>query len=221
MRQLVAVVVSLLTCIAGASARTLTVHGPTVAVGVGDAFSVSLTVDGLGDGVAPSVGVFDVDLAFDAGQVMFVDANYGSGLDVLSLGSVRSTTEGVGTINLFELSLDSASDLNSLQPGNFSLATISFRALAAGTSYLNASINAIGDGAGVAIPFAVVNGEVAITAVPEVGSWLLLSIGLGGLLARRRWGVAGCLMARSGDRPAKGGPGPAKLKSRCVRPRQG
>ncbi len=186
MKWLFAVGLAVLALAGGTSAQTLTVEGPAALVRVGEEFSVSLAVDGLGNGVAPSVGVFDVDFAFDASRLVFVDAIYGSGLDVLGLGTVRSTTEGVGTINLFELSLDSARDLNDLQPGAFGLATISFLALAAGTSSLNASINAIGDGDGAPLSFSVANGSVTIAAVPEVGSWLLLSAGLGVLLARRR-----------------------------------
>lgn len=174
----------------GTVAQSLTVVPSGSSIQVGDDFTVSINADGLGDGLAPSIGVFDLNLSFDADRLLFVGANYGSGLDVLGLGSIRSTTEGVGTINLFELSLDSASDLSSLQPGSFSLAVVTFRALAAGNSSLTILTNSIGDGDGVAISLIVTNGQVLISAVPEGQTWLLLIFGLCGLCLFLRVGRA-------------------------------
>jgi hypothetical protein len=100
----------------------------------GNPLSVTLEIFGLSAGTAPSVGTFDFDLGFDPTLLSFMNATYGTGVDIFGLGDLQFTTPGTGTVNLFEVSLDSASDINSFQPASFVLATLSFMALADGTS---------------------------------------------------------------------------------------
>lgn len=118
----------------------------TATVG-GDVF-VDLEISGLGDGSAPSVGVFDLDITFSEAILSFQDLTWGSGLDVLGLGSLQAATLGIGTVNLFELSFDSVIDLNALQPSAFTLATLRFLALGTGESGLGLSVNSLGDADG-------------------------------------------------------------------------
>lgn len=133
-----------LACV-GVQAQTLTVTPSAQTVDVGDAVSVDLRISGLGDGAAPSVGVFDIDFTFDPSLLSFSTVSYGTGLDVLGLGSLQATTPGAGTVNLFELSFDTADDLNAFQSDSFTLATLTFNTLAFGASQLTLSLNAVGD----------------------------------------------------------------------------
>src|SRR5579862_6398887 len=82
---------------------TISVSSSTVALG---SQSVNtLSVAGLGGGTA--LGTYDLNIAFDPTILNFNNAVFGTGLDVLGLGDIQSITPGVGTVELFELSLDS------------------------------------------------------------------------------------------------------------------
>ena len=161
-------------------AQVVTVTPSTQTVSVGDPFTVNLQISGLGAGTAPSVGVYDIDLGFDPNLVSFSSVAFGSGLDVLGLGSVQLTTVGPGVINLFELSLDTANDLNALQAGAFTLASISFSAWNPGTSLFSLSLNSLGDADGAALSASLQGSSVTAIAssVPEPESWAMVVIAL-------------------------------------------
>ena len=149
-------------------------------VNMGDAFSVDLQVSDLG--VGTSVGVYDIDVGFDNTVLTLGNVSFGNGLDVLGLGSIRFGTFGTGTVNLFELSLDTAADLLALQPGSFVLATLSFTAAAPGTAALTLSLNALGDAYGDSLTASLVGTSVTIgapTSVPEPATYLLVAAALG------------------------------------------
>jgi hypothetical protein len=117
----------------------------------GDTLEVSLKISGLGDLIAPSLGTFELLVAFDAAVLSFVDAVFGDPilgdqLDVQGLGAVSQVTPGTGTVELFEVSLDTVSDLNALQAGAFVLATLTFSAVGEGTSAVTVSPGATGLG---------------------------------------------------------------------------
>ncbi|MCP5519821.1 MAG: hypothetical protein H7A45_21480 [Verrucomicrobiales bacterium] len=154
----------------------------TVVPAVGG-FQVSLTVSGLGAGTAPSLGVFDLDVAYDPGivglaSVGFGDPGLGDQLDLSGFGSITSFDGSVpGQLNLFELSLDTVADLDTLQADSFALCVLSFTPLATGVSALTVSVNLIGDSNG--DPLAVDVSPGSITVVPEPGAWgVALAIGL-------------------------------------------
>jgi hypothetical protein len=170
----------------GVHAQGLSVKAPAGPVVVGSEVSVDVTASGMVDGGAPSMGVFDFDLAFDSLLLEVVSVQFGGGLDVLGLGAIDSVLIGAGTVNLLQLSLDTVEDLHALQPDEFSLATITFAALAEGASALELSVNAIGDAFGVAIPVSIANGEVVVVAVPEPASALLMAGGLALMVASLR-----------------------------------
>ena len=144
-RLIAAIGTALALCVAlPASATTINFSPSSQSVNVGTTTTVDLVISGLGGGAAPSLGTFDLDIGFDSSILSFSSATFGNQLDLFGLGDINSVTPGVGTINLFELSLESAADLDSLQAGAFTLATLSFTALSNGSSPLSISVNALG-----------------------------------------------------------------------------
>lgn len=168
-----------------AGAVDLSVIPATTSALIGDTVPVELVVSGLGDLAAPSLGAYDIDLSFDGGVLSLLDVAFGAHLDVLGLGSMQETTTGAGMVNVFELSLDDAADLDSLQPGSFTLATLTFQVTAPGYSALSLAVNSLADAAGDELSVNLVDS--AVTAVPEPSSGLLMLLGLlsVGLAARR------------------------------------
>jgi hypothetical protein len=175
-----------------ASAAMLTVSPQVASAPVGTSIAVDVLVSGLAAGAAPSLGAFDVDVAYDAGVLALTGVDFGTGLDVAGLGSLRGFVDSLaGTVNVFEVSLDDAATVDLLQSGSFRLFTLLFDASAAGTSALTLSINALGDAAGAALAADITNSVVNVSAVPlPAAAWLLLS-GFGGLglVGRRRAAV--------------------------------
>jgi hypothetical protein len=173
--------------ITAASANTITVLPSSQNVGLGNQASVSLTIAGLGNGTAPSVGAYDIDVMFDPTVLSFNSAIFGNQLDILGLGDLQFVTPGAGDVDLFELSLDSASDLNNLQAASFILATLTFDTIGTGTSPITLTLNALGDADGKALAADLVNGSVTVSQqggpspVPEPSS-LVLIVGAAPLL---------------------------------------
>ena len=172
-------------------ALTISLTPTSQAVDVGQTLQFDLVVSGLGAGVAPSLGTYDVDISFDSGILgfsgaVFGDPILGNQLDLFGLGSFNAFTSGLGTVNLFELSFDDPSDLNLLQSDNFILATLSFSALSSGTSSLGISVNALGDALGDPLTANVVGARATVNQVnnnnpiPEPGG---LALAMAGLLA--------------------------------------
>jgi hypothetical protein len=146
-------------------------------VQLGTPTTVAMKISGLGDGTAPSLGTFDLDLTFDPAilsctSATFGDPILGDQLDLRRLGSRAVPTPGDGVMNLFELSLDSPDDLNTLQVGAFILATITCDTLALGTSPLRITVHALGDALGVPLTASVGGGSVEVIA-PDAGLCIL------------------------------------------------
>jgi hypothetical protein len=156
-------------------------------VSLGSPAVVDLFISGLGDGTAPSLGTFDLDVTFDSSILSFSSAAYGDPvlgdqLDLFGFGSIITTTPGAGYVNLFELSLDSALDLVDFQAGSFILATLTFDTLAPGTSPLDIHDNyALGDAWGDPLIASTEGGNIHVASVPEPSTILLLSSGLLGI----------------------------------------
>lgn len=154
-----------------AGATTITVSPSTQTIAIGSPFSVDLYISGLGSGGPPSLGTFDLSLGFDSAILAFASASFGSQLDILGLGSLQFATPGSGTVNLFELSLDSIDDLNNLQLDSFALATLTFDTVGIGTSALTLNLNALGDAEAQSLSATLQNGFATVqdgaSPVPE------------------------------------------------------
>jgi len=187
-RLITAIVTTLTLCTAApATAITIEFIPPSQSVSVGSTTTMDLVISGLRDREAPSLGVFDLDVGFDSSILNFSGATFGNQLDLFGLGSLQGVIAGVGTVNLFELSFDLADGLDDLQAGSFLLATLSFEALASGSSALSLSINALGDSLGDPLEAEVIGGTIRsvgnVSAVPEPASLPLIGIGVLSMIA--------------------------------------
>jgi len=172
-----------------ANASLLSVIPQTPSANVGGTLSVDVIASGLLDGGAPSIGTYDLSLAYDSSLLSLAGVTFGSGLDVRGFGSLQDwSASAPGLANVFELSFDSIDDLTQLQPDRFRLFTLTFQADAIGATALTLLINALGDAAGNALTPDIANASATVTAVPlPAVEWLLLSgLATAGFVRRAR-----------------------------------
>lgn len=154
---------------------------PTQEVPGGTPVSVDVVISGLGDFAPPSLGAFDLDIAFDPSILSLSSVVFGPFLgDIGLFEAIASDTPGVGTVNVFEVSLLSDTDLDALQPSSFPLVTLNFDTLNSGTSPLTITAATLGDAFGDPLSYTASEGSVTVT--PEPGTWVLMVSGLAGLL---------------------------------------
>lgn len=161
----------------------------------GDSISLDLVISDLGNFGPDSLGAFDISVGFDASVMSFTGYSLGGLLGDLSLFEALdlSTGESAGAVNVAEVSLLSALDLNALQPGEFTLATLTFGvsnlAVGATTQFSLVPGATLADGAGTGLQF-VEGAPAEITGASPVPvpatPLLLLSALLGWRLLRRR-----------------------------------
>lgn len=161
-------------------AVTLSLDPASATRTVGQTVSLDIAISGLGDGTAPSLGAFDLTASFDPSVLAFDSLTFGDP----SLGNVLgpgagsidgfSVDAGLGTVNLFSLSLETTDDLNNGQPGQFILGTLSFLALAPGISDINLGSIILSDANGDPLGAIVQGAKITVnphTTVPDGGAW--------------------------------------------------
>ena len=161
---------------------------PFLAATTGDSIAMNLVVSGLG---TDSLGAFDISVGFDSSALSFTSYSLGNYLGNINL--LEAIDGGVGdtgsTVNVSEVSLLSAFDLDTLQPGSFTLATLNFNVinLPAGTMTQLSVLSGLVLGDALGSPIAVTGlGSTNVGTVPVPGTLFLLAASMLGWLALKR-----------------------------------
>lgn len=151
---------------------------------VGSAFNVDVVISGLFP-ANEVVSAYDLSVAYDATFLSATSVNFGAYLSDPFFQSLQDTFLGTpGVVNFAELSFLSDSELAVQQPDTFTLATLSFDAVAVGSSTLsfmpspNFGIDVKGTGANV-LPLDAGFGVITVTApisIPEPSTVALMLI---------------------------------------------
>jgi len=169
-------------------------------VAVGDAVSVDVVISGLGAGLAPSLGAFDLDVTFDPLLLAPTGVTFGLFLGDPALGdALAAFVLAPGVVDLAEVSFLAPADLDALQPAAFTLATLTFATLAAGTSPLAFAQAVLDDAFAVRLATDTAGGSItalAASPVPLPATLLLLAAGAA-VLALRRAAVPGAASPRA------------------------
>ena len=150
----------------------------------------------MGDGFAPSLGAYDIDLTFDAGlfsfnSLTFGDPSLGNQLDLCGFCVISDSSLVGNTLNLAEVSLDFPFDLDDFQAPEFILASVVFDVnQMTGVGLFDLSINALSDSFAFPLEAKTIAAEVQVVPVPAAiwlfGTALIGLIGFG----KRRIGVS-------------------------------
>ncbi len=173
----------------GAAARvgaaTLSFAPNSQSIALGLSGSVDLVISGLGDSGPPSLGAFDLDVAFDPNLVAPSTVVFSAALGDYDLGdSDQGFSVSYGFVNLFALSFLSPDDLDTLQSSDsLTLATITFYTYAEGVSPLAFENVVLSDGVG--DPLVLDSGPAGSIVVPEPALTALLAAALAALAAHR------------------------------------
>ena len=160
-----------------AQSAIITLSPSDLIVGQGDLVAIDINVSDLGQNVAPSLGAYDFDLMFDINIFAANSIVFGNGLDLLGIGGIQFVSlTTIDTLNIFELSFDSAATLNSLQDSSFKLATVYFNAITSGVGLFELSVNSFGDAQGNPLSVSTIDASVKVqTSVPEPATfWMIL-----------------------------------------------
>lgn len=175
-----------------AKALSLDFQLSSPSVNIGDTFTLSAVIGDLGNFANPSLGAFDFVINFDPTLMSLtaLPVTFGALLGDEGLGeSLTGSSFSTGSANLFALSFLTEPELNGLQPSSFTLATLSFNALASGVGAFSFSSVILGDGAGDPLVATLGIGSLTInpitlppspptSSVPEPASLFLLGVGI-------------------------------------------
>jgi hypothetical protein len=177
---------------ASALSISLLVDGDTSAtVAVGGVLEVDVFVSGLTAGGAPSLKSFEIDLTFDDSVLAFQSASFGTALNG---GNPASSFQDSGLRAVAQAFIAEVSILGNLnfQSDAFLLGTLFFDVIAGGNAVVALGTNAapvsplFGDQNGDPLLLGAVPAPIAVEAIPEPGTLLLVGAGLVALAVRRR-----------------------------------
>ena len=181
-----------LVCASAAHAVPISFVPSNQSVLLGGMASVDVVVSELGNGLAPSLGGFDLNVLFDSSIISLNSVTFGDGLgDELFFEAQYFDTPGAGDVNLFGLSFLFDFELDALQTDTVLLATLIFDTLQVGVSALSVANVILSDAFGDEIaltnnPAGLITVTTAPTRVPEPGSSSLMVFSLGLLVWLRR-----------------------------------
>lgn len=168
-----------------AHAAIVSLAPSSIASTVGQPVAVGVIVSGLGAGEA--VGAFDLDVVFDATVLTATSVTFGSALGVEGIDQFSIALISSGRVDFAAASLLSEADLLAAQTAPFSLATLTFDAVAPGASGVNFDLTTfpgllLSDAFGNALATTVgTESSVTVTAasVPEPSGVMLVLLALG------------------------------------------
>ncbi|MCX2975942.1 hypothetical protein [Candidatus Marimicrobium litorale] len=104
--------------------------------GPGDSIALDIVVGGLGSAAPDALGAFDISVGFDVSSISFTGYSLGNFLGDVGLAEAIDASAGDmgGAVNVAEVSLLAASDLDLLQSDSFVLATLAFDVVNLGPS---------------------------------------------------------------------------------------
>ena len=165
----------------------------------GEMVALDLRISGLGDFSALSLGDYDINIAFDTSRLGLTGwtlSNMLGDIGAFEAADFSFGDLGGGLLNLSVVSLLSIPELNALQPGAFTLASIMFNVLdlepGNATTVSVERIFALGDQGGFPLRIDDINNATIRNPgmqVPEPGTLSLLGLGLIALGWRRRRGL--------------------------------
>ncbi len=184
---------------AASSAATISVAPDTQNVPLGNTAVVGLFVSGLGDGVAPSLSSFSLDLSFDDSLLSLTTVNFGdpsatpnNQIEIVFPG-ISGFFPSVGSsFTIFQSSFDLPADLISSQHAAFRLFSVEFATLGEGVSMIEIlNLTATDEQSNdFSSSFAIQTGAVEVTGagvvIPEPATWSLLAGALALLAMHRR-----------------------------------
>jgi hypothetical protein len=153
----------------------------------GELISVTLRIDGLGDGVPLSLAAYDMDIEFDSSALSFAGYGMFDGLggpldaDDLSWGEYAP-----GIINVAEISYLDTFDLWDFQPDGFALVELFFTPLKNATSDISIVFAELFDASGSVDPINVIGVNNASVEVPAPGTIMLMGLGLLAMVVRQK-----------------------------------
>ncbi len=162
-----------LLCAQAASAAIILTPSFTTTT-TGTPVSVDVRVTDLG---ASQLGGFDIDVAYNSALLTPTGVTFGPFLgDPLLFEAFTDFSFATpGVVDFSEVSLLSAAELDALQSGSFSIATLSFDAIGSGpASFTVLATSTLADASGNPL------------AIPEPASMLLFGLGFAGLITARR-----------------------------------
>jgi hypothetical protein len=158
-----------------ADAISIALVPSSVVVPVGASFGVDVVVSGLGDGAVPSLGSYDIDLSFDPALLAVGTVSFGVFLGAPDV-SLVSVATSPGLVDFAEVSLAPPDLIDALQPGSFSVATVTFTSIAAGTSAIDFGAVLLGDAVGRELAVDTLRAAKVVSPIPEPAAAAVFAI---------------------------------------------